>query len=153
MVGVLISPTENRVVRREMVRLPKNTAASRGIPILAGQLFGETETGGTKVTQANNETEAPAEDASPQAAPVKAESNNTPLVTGSVVVALSRAETALLDEAGYGAVERMAAEALGGLEEVSVLSNEEARDLVMKEANAAALGGDDSGVLARLARS
>ena len=147
---MLISPTENRVVRREMVG-SKNTAASRGILILVITLVKRNRR--HQVTQANNETEAPAEDASPQAAPVKAESNNTPLVTGSVVVALSRAETALLDEAGYGAVERMAAEALGGLEGVSVLSNEEARDLVMKEANAAALGQDDSGVLAKVGTS
>ena len=134
--GVLLSPDDGRVLRREMVRLPPNIPAVRGVPALARQLFPAFDENGAVIAKASDD--------------VALESNSEPLVTGSVLVMLSREKTNLLDEAGYGAVERMAAEALGGLEGISVISNEEARDLVIQEANATSMGQESSGVLAKV---
>ncbi|MBL91232.1 MAG: hypothetical protein CMH56_05385 [Myxococcales bacterium] len=143
LVGVLMSPSEGRVIRREMVRLPQDVAAARGVPILATQVF--TAGGGSSVATAGlNTGEAPDGEA------VTLEENKDPLVTGSILVMLSREETSLLDEAGYGAVERMAAEALGDLANITVISSQEARDLVIQEANATNMGQESSGVLAKV---
>ena len=134
--GVMLSPDEARVLRRELVRLPPNVPAVRGVPLLARQLFPPFSEDGAAPAASDGE--------------IQAESNDQPMVSGSVLVMLSRDKTNLLDEAGYGAVERMAAEALTGLNGVTVISNEEARDLVMQEANATSMGQESSGVLAKV---